>query len=535
MRRSAVTAALCLLAAMPGSAQDLAWVHQLGSQHSDQFLAAAQDGSGGVYAGLYTGGSTSSKQGPWILRTEAGGAPVWAREVQTTPSCLAADGSGGVFACGGWWIARLDEAGDPLWQTTLGSVPTDSAEAVVSAGAGGAFVGGRTQWGLAGFHKGGFDAWFGRLDGAGQPIWLRQIGTIESDWVEALAPDGVGGVYVVGLTGGALGGPNASGYPDIWLARYDAAGQQAWIVQMGSSDTEGIIGVTAAADGAGGVYVSADTFGDLAGPNAGDADVWVARLDGTGTVLWTRQFGTSHRDAPTSAVGEATGGLVLAGNTYGALGGPAAGDADLWLARYDSAGNQVSIAQYGTAQRDEVTALAAGVAGQVFAVGWTYGALAQPNAGGPDAWIARIDPGCNLATTYCSASATSVPGCQAAIHGTGVPSLASPGSFSIASGNVPGGTVGLCFFGVAGPASLPIGSLGGLVCVAAPFHRTAPQPGGGSAGVCNGHYEFTLQDLIASSPVVSAGAVIHASIWARDPANPDTFLLSDGLEFGVCP
>ena len=30
-------------------------------------------------------------------------------------------------------------------------------------------------------------------------------------------------------------------------------------------------------------------------------------------------------------------------------------------------------------------------------------------------------------------------------------------------------------------------------------------------------------------------SVINAEIWARDPANPDGFMLSDGLEFTVCP
>jgi hypothetical protein len=54
-------------------------------------------------------------------------------------------------------------------------------------------------------------------------------------------------------------------------------------------------------------------------------------------------------------------------------------------------------------------------------------------------------------------------------------------------------------------------------------------------GGCNGNYVFTWQDLINASPIVVPGAVIHAEIWARDPANADGYLLSNGLQFAVCP
>ena len=44
-----------------------------------------------------------------------------------------------------------------------------------------------------------------------------------------------------------------------------------------------------------------------------------------------------------------------------------------------------------------------------------------------------------------------------------------------------------------------------------------------------------VQDLIDKSPIVFAGAIRNAEIWARDPTNADGYLLSDGLEFTVCP
>ncbi|HVS09663.1 MAG TPA: RNA polymerase sigma factor, partial [Planctomycetota bacterium] len=107
-------------------------------------------------------------------------------------------------------------------------------------------------------------------------LWIDQLGTSSSDGAHAAAPDGSDGMYVGGNTGGSLGGPNA-GYSDAWLARYDSAGSQLWIRQLGTSLQDGVH--AAAPDGSGGAYVSGWTYGSLGGPNAGHQDAWLARYD----------------------------------------------------------------------------------------------------------------------------------------------------------------------------------------------------------------------------------------------------------------
>ncbi len=89
---------------------------------------------------------------------------------------------------------------------------------------------------------------------AGQnQTWIRQFGTSSSDLSTAGAPDALGGVYVCGETDGSLGGSSA-GQADVWIARYDAAGQQTWIRQLGTSSSDSM--AAAAADGSGGAYVT---------------------------------------------------------------------------------------------------------------------------------------------------------------------------------------------------------------------------------------------------------------------------------------
>ena len=41
--------------------------------------------------------------------------------------------------------------------------------------------------------------------------------------------------------------------------------------------------------------------------------------------------------------------------------------------------------------------------------------------------------------------------------------------------------------------------------------------------------------LTNASPILTSSATINAQVWARDPANADGFLLSDGVEVVVCP
>ena len=62
-------------------------------------------------------------------------------------------------------------------------------------------------------------------------LWVRQLGTGQSENTHDAAPDASGGLYVSGRTGGSLGGPYA-GKGDAWLARYDGAGNQLWVHQL---------------------------------------------------------------------------------------------------------------------------------------------------------------------------------------------------------------------------------------------------------------------------------------------------------------
>lgn len=150
--------------------------------------------------------------------------------------------------------------------------------------------------------------------------------------------------------------------------------------------------------------------------------------------------------------------------------------------------------------------------------------------------LLRERGGCSAGlAVYCTASTTSIAGCQASIGSTGTPLLSSPTAFTISSGAIPGGALGILYFGVSGPDANPIGTQGGFVCVASPALRAPAKPTGGASGTCTGQLAYTLQELLTAHPgVLLAGTTAHTAFWFRDPPSPDTFALSNGLRFTVC-
>jgi len=318
----------------------------------------------------------------------------------------ATDGAGGVYVTGvtfgsvsgssaggdDAWLGRVDGAGNQVWLRQLGTSGADLARGAAPDGVGGVFVSGVTEGSLGGPSAGLNDAWLARYDAAGTRVWIRQFGSAGQDWAEAVAPDGAGGVFVSGYTGGSLGGTNA-GLNDIWLARFDGAGNQTWIRQLGSNGEDWTEAV--APDGAGGVYVSGVTYGSLGGANAGQNDAWLARYGSAGDVLWIRQFGSNSADLARGAAADGAGGVYVCGVTYGSVGGPNAGSDDAWLVRYDDAGDQTWARQFGSTGGDLAYDAAPDGTGGVYVSGYTNGSLGGPNAGDFDAFISRFDSGGN--------------------------------------------------------------------------------------------------------------------------------------------
>ena len=445
VKRSLRYAVLCgtigLAALSPlSSGQAQVWMRQFGSSGDDTAMACAPDGSGGLFVtGFTTGDFGSARLGQrdaWLAHFNEGGDLLWIHQFGSAKRddalSVAADGKGGVHVCGlthgslstgneglgDAWLAHFDFEGRRTWMEQIGTPSSDGAYTVASDGKGGVFVSGVTHGRIGGMHSGGGDVWLARYDDRGNQLWTEQFGTIVIDTNFAMAPDGIGGVFIAGDTGDSLEGHNA-GDMDVWLARYDADGKQRWIKQLGTKWGDFV--KAAAYDGEGGVYLSGRTFGSLAAETAGGSDIWVARYDARGNERWLRQFGTYAEEAACGVAYDASGGVFVVGWSQGNVGGAQVQfneDQDFWIARYDDTGNQSWIRQDGTPQADNGRDVIPDGTGGFIMTGFTTGRLGNNSYGGRDAWIARYDASL-AATAFCDTLGLNSIQCQGSLFASG--------------------------------------------------------------------------------------------------------------------
>ncbi len=219
-------------------------------------------------------------------------------------------------------------------------------------------------------------------------LWVRQAGTAQSESGTGVAVDGAGNAYITGYSSGNLGGTNV-GNIDAFLAKYDAAGTLLWTRQIGTTANDYSRGV--AVDGSGNAYITGHTNGSLGGPNAGSLDAFLAKYDASGTLLWTRQTGTGANEDARGVAVDSAGNAYLTGYTNGSLGGANAGLEDAFLAKYDTSGTLLWTRQTGTASSDEGYGVAVDRAGNAYITGYTHGNLGGPSAGGNDAFLTKYD------------------------------------------------------------------------------------------------------------------------------------------------
>ncbi len=286
------------------------------------------------------------------------------------------------------FLSKYDDSGTLQWTRQLGTSEHDPSTAVSADGLGNVYISGITYGSLDGTNAGDGDAFISKYDATGTLDWTRQLGTSEHDASWAVSADGLGSVYISGNTLGSLGGTNAGGN-DAFITKYDASGTLEWTRQLGTSGADHSDGVSA--DGLGNVYISGRTKGSLDGTNAGYGDAFLTKYDANGVLEWTRQLGTSNEDGSSAVSADALGNVYISGHTRGSLDGTNAGDVDAFISKYDASGTLDWTRQLGTSEEDVGEGVSADGLGGVYMSGWTFGSLDGPNAGMRDAFLARYD------------------------------------------------------------------------------------------------------------------------------------------------
>jgi len=186
---------------------------------------------------------------------------------------------------------------------------------------------------------------------------------------QATAVDSGGNIYVLGNATGDFGSQINQGTQDVYLTKYDSAGNVVWQNLVGSAGSASGYGL--ALDPSGGVVISGSSTADLSATSVADGnnDSFVARYDTSGNQTWIKQIQTLATNQANSVSVDASGNIYIGGAVSGGVigaGQTAQGSGDAYLAKLDANGNLLAENQFGTSGADQVSATATASDGSLY-------------------------------------------------------------------------------------------------------------------------------------------------------------------------
>ena len=384
---------------------------------NDYAYGVATDSSGNVYVaggtnGGLDGNTNAGNTDLFVVKYNSSGTKQWTRQLgsssRDSANGVATDSSGNVYVTGmtnggldgcknagieDLFVVKYNSSGTKQWTNQLGSSSRDSADDVATDSSGNIYVTGTTYSELDGNTSAGkADLFVVKYNSSGTHQWTKQLGTDRYDEARGVATDSSGNVYVTGYTEGGLDGNTSVGKADLFVVKYNSSGTKQWANQLGTWDTDFANGV--ATDSSGNVYVTGSTYRSLDGnTSAGNADLFVVKYNSSGTKQWTKQLGSSSDDYANDVVTDSSGNAYVTGTTYGGLdSNTSAGNADLFVVKYNSSGTKQWTKQLGTSSTDTANGVTTDSSGNVYVAGGTYGGLdGNTSAGVNDLFIVKYN------------------------------------------------------------------------------------------------------------------------------------------------
>jgi hypothetical protein len=316
------------------------WNRTFGGSEFDFGQSVRQTPDGGYVIVGWTESYGAGEDDVWLIKTDSNGSEEWNRTyggsgtdyghcVQlTTDGGYALAGMTGSFGAGNTsvWLIKTDSSGNQQWNNVFGGSKNDYGMSVEQTSDDGYVIGGSTESSGAG----DFDVFLIKTDLSGNEQWNRTFGGIETDYGITAEQTSDGG-YIIASESLSYG----AGFSDAWLIKTDSSGNEEWNRTFGGSerDMSGFHffgdSVQQASDGG---YVIAGTTRSY---GAGSYDMWLIKTDTSGNEQWNRTFGGSEHDYGHSVQQTSDGGYVIVGETSSS----GAGDFDVLLTKVDGSGN----------------------------------------------------------------------------------------------------------------------------------------------------------------------------------------------------
>lgn len=387
------------------------WITKAGGMGEDEALSTTSDNNGdlivaGYFNGSITFGTTtlisSGASDFFITKYDSTGIVLWAKKgggaLNEQITSITTDPWGNIIVTGafqsptvtigaqtlsnsGSWdafVAKFDPQGNAQWAKQLIGPDHDNANCVI-ADSTSIVIGGRFKQNISigtdtlinvssGTYA--FDLFLAKYDTFGNVVWSKSAGGTNEDVINALSFDLNGNILATGyymnssITFGSITLTNA-GSNDIFLTKFNSSGDVIWAKKAAGTFDDYAYAITVDQNnnpiisgyfGSSKIYFDADS---LVNCGVTGFDVFLAKYDSNGNNVWVKRAGTTSMDTGYAVSTDDNNNVLIAGN-YDNLDFIFGGDTltnkghwDIFLAKYDEFGNELWAKSAGGNDYDE--------------------------------------------------------------------------------------------------------------------------------------------------------------------------------------
>ena len=267
-----------------------------------------------------------------------------------------------------FWIIKLDKNGNMEWDEAFGEERTDVARSIIQTKDGGYAVVG-SIWTKYVRKR---DFWLIKLGENGNKEWEKTFDKNEHDIAYSIIQTKDGGYAIAGGTGKRFWGE-----VNCWVIKLDAKGNMEWDNDFGGIGWDEIYSIIQTK---GGDFIAT---GSAWSKGAGRGNVYVAKLNKRGNLIWDKTFGGSDYDESRSIIQTDDGDYTVAGFTVS----EDTGDRNVWVIKLDKNGNKVWDRTFGGTSEDWANSIIQTKDRGYMVAGWT----SSMGAGKTDVWIIKLN------------------------------------------------------------------------------------------------------------------------------------------------
>ncbi len=257
---------------------------------------------------------------------------------------------------------------------------------------------------FAGQNKGACDAFVAKVAPNGNLVWAKLLGGTQCDLFEAIWPLSTGGYLAGGETASNDGDITTflGGQSDMFLARLDENGNVVWKKTFGGTGVDRCLDLWKTIDGNFIVVGETESTDGHFPATHGSRDVVLMKIDLNGNILWAKTFGGNSIDRGITVRQKPNGEYVVLASTQSTTDQVSGfqGFRDIWVFRTDVNGNFLGQRCLGGTSAEEPGGLELAANGDLLVAGSTNSTdgdvAADPGSAAGNGWLVLLEANLNI-------------------------------------------------------------------------------------------------------------------------------------------